>query len=303
MAHKSFLLRLVVFCVAMALFPNSSYSAQKVTAGKICKVYKQKIVYQNKTYTCLKSGKKFVWSKGVRVLKVDSTPTLGPINPSPSPTASQSTPTAIGDPVGAIGSENAEADASARASAERVAAYRATLSQCAHETSCKVGNIGPGGGIVFYAAQSRQSWGQYLEVAPATWSAAYSDPYRQWCTLGDTLLIALVTDDAAVKNNSEKIGAGKENTALMLSSCMQGIAQEVHAYSGGGKSDWFIPSRDELTLLLDAHALIVDLSVSSYWSSTLAPVYGAWDQVIYPGSNYTSDETNAGSVRPIRAFG
>jgi len=84
---------------------------------------------------------------------------------------------------------------------------------------------------------------------------------------------------------------------------MNGIATAVSNYRGGGKSDWFVPSADEVTEMLKANIAIDDLSVSSYWSSTLAPVYGAWQQVIPVGTNYTSDETNAGSVRPIRAFG
>ena len=32
--------------------------------------------------------------------------------------------------------------------------------------NCRIGNTGPGGGIVFYDAYSQQSWGRYLEVAP-----------------------------------------------------------------------------------------------------------------------------------------
>jgi hypothetical protein len=47
----------------------------------------QKATYLKKTYTCVKSGKKLVWNKGVAVKK-----------PTPQPT-----PTAIGDPEGAIG--------------------------------------------------------------------------------------------------------------------------------------------------------------------------------------------------------
>lgn len=79
---KGFLLAL-----ALTLIPVSAISAQKITSGGTCKVLKQKVVYLNKTYTCTKSGKKLVWNKGVAVKK-----------PTPQPT-----PTAIGDPVGAIG--------------------------------------------------------------------------------------------------------------------------------------------------------------------------------------------------------
>ena len=53
-------------------------------------MFKQKVTFHSKSYACVKSGKKLIWSKGTLVVK----PT-----PKPSPT----TPIAIGDPVGAIG--------------------------------------------------------------------------------------------------------------------------------------------------------------------------------------------------------
>ena len=52
--------------LAMALTPITypAFSAQKVTSGLTCKVLNQKVAYLNKTYTCIKSGKKLVWNKG-----------------------------------------------------------------------------------------------------------------------------------------------------------------------------------------------------------------------------------------------
>jgi hypothetical protein len=197
----------------------------------------------------------------------------------------------------------AEETALAKLAAEKAAAHRATLVPCPANGKCIVGNIGPGGGIVFYVALAPQSWGQYLEAAPAIWAGNYVDPYIQWCSLGDTLLVTVISDPEAIKRNSAKIGAGKSNTELMFSSCINGIANLVRNYRGGGKSDWFLPSADDLAEMMKASAVIGDLSISSYWSSTLAPVYGAWDQVMPIGIIYTSDETNASSVRPIRAFG
>ena len=66
---KGFLITL-----AISLIPVSAVSAQKITPGSACKVLKQKVVYQNKTYTCTKSGKKLIWNKGVTVVKTASTP-------------------------------------------------------------------------------------------------------------------------------------------------------------------------------------------------------------------------------------
>jgi hypothetical protein len=75
----------LLVALVLTLIPVVAFSAQKITPGSTCKVYKQKVTHQNKVYTCVKSGKKLVWNKGVA-------------KPTPQPT-----PTAIGDPAGAVG--------------------------------------------------------------------------------------------------------------------------------------------------------------------------------------------------------
>ena len=56
----------------------------------------QKVVSGNKTYTCIKSGKKFIWNKGVVLTKPTPTPTPSP-SPTPTPTpAPTPTPTPTG---------------------------------------------------------------------------------------------------------------------------------------------------------------------------------------------------------------
>ena len=48
----------LLIALALSLIPVAAVSAQKITPGSTCKVYKQQITYQNKVYTCTKSGKK-----------------------------------------------------------------------------------------------------------------------------------------------------------------------------------------------------------------------------------------------------
>lgn len=80
---KGFLLTLTV-----ALIPVSAVSAQKITPGTACKFLNQNIVHQNKTYTCIKSGKKLIWNKGVVLKKVSPSATPTPsATPIPNPTA------------------------------------------------------------------------------------------------------------------------------------------------------------------------------------------------------------------------
>jgi len=69
----------VLLSLVLSLIPvsaMSAMSAQKITPGSTCKVLKQRVVYQTKTFTCIQSGKKLVWSKGVKVaVKTSPTPT------------------------------------------------------------------------------------------------------------------------------------------------------------------------------------------------------------------------------------
>lgn len=78
----------------LALLTSNSFAATKVTAGASCKVLNQKVTFQKKIFTCIKSGKKLIWNKGVQ-LKMQS-PTPKPTSPTPSPTptpTTDSTPT------------------------------------------------------------------------------------------------------------------------------------------------------------------------------------------------------------------
>jgi len=93
MSTKKNLARVVLVALAFSLIPVSAISAQKVTPGTSCKTLNQKITYLKKIYTCVKSGKKLVWNKGV-----SPTPTATP-TAAPTPTP----PSVHGDPIGAIG--------------------------------------------------------------------------------------------------------------------------------------------------------------------------------------------------------
>ena len=74
----------LLVALIITLIPITAFSAQKITPGSNCKVYKQKVTNQNKVYTCIKSGKKLVWNKGVAVVKPTPTPIPTP-TPTPTP--------------------------------------------------------------------------------------------------------------------------------------------------------------------------------------------------------------------------
>ena len=88
MRIKRSLARGLLIALAISLIPIAAFSAQKITPGSTCKVMGQKIAFQKKTYTCIKSGKKLVWNKGVALKKPTPMPTQtpsAPQTPTPAP--------------------------------------------------------------------------------------------------------------------------------------------------------------------------------------------------------------------------
>ena len=136
----------------------------------------------------------------------------------------------------------AEKAAAEKAAAEKAAAEKAEADAkskiCVVGDSCKVGNTGPGGGVVFYDAGSQQSWGRYLEVAPSGWYGTALDPALTRCDI-----------EQPDPTHPGVIGSGKAHTDVMVSVCIGGAALAARSYRGGGKGDWFLPSSDELNEL------------------------------------------------------
>jgi hypothetical protein len=65
----------ILLALIVALIPTNAVSAQAINAGTACKVLNQKVNYQNRTYSCIKSGKKLLWDKGVPVAATTVIPT------------------------------------------------------------------------------------------------------------------------------------------------------------------------------------------------------------------------------------
>ena len=192
-----------------------------------------------------------------------------------------------------------------KAAADKAAADKAAVDAdrgkvCVPGGSCKVGNTGPAGGVVFYDAGSQQSWGRYLEVAPQGWSGSAEDPEANWCPV------------KSVFSTQVGIGNGKSNTDLMVAGCTSGAAVMARSFIGGGKGDWFLPSKDELNELYKyAHSapggtLLKSFSLrSSYWtSSESSNMATVWKQEFQIGQqqSYADIPRSFGILRPIRSF-
>ena len=202
--------------------------------------------------------------------------------------------------------------------------YRGTNSTCALGGACSVGDIGPGGGVVFYVAGStftvNGQQARYLEAAPAGWyDTSTSDPQVAWSGNTNTSIGSSAQGTA--------IGTGYTNTTAITGQSGGGntsnrAATLARAYSGGGKTDWYLPSSLELAQLYTNRSYVPGLTEATvagttpiasftYWSSTesttsKAYVYGFASNVVTGyGQNFAdkSDSTTAaGRVRPIRAF-
>ncbi len=188
-----------------------------------------------------------------------------------------------------------------------VSVYRCTDADAAAGV-CEEFDTGPGGGFVFYDAGSRQSWGRYLEAAPPGWSGSPDDPKKQWCA----------KDQPGYANKlatGTQIGTGAANTQLIIQNCgTDSAAGLAAAYRGGGKSDWFLPSMDELRKLYDRRSEAGTPDCCSFWSSSQnfswspsmelsSGAVSAWGKYFDYGSEYSDAlKYNDSRLRPVRAF-
>ncbi len=171
-----------------------------------------------------------------------------------------------------------------------------------------------GGGIIFYVDGSGQHG---LIVAKEDINKKYKDRWNgekydsrfRWCTgrsEGDVSREDYAYGDIGTYT---WIGAGGINTQQILlrypvSDYPNSAAAVVSAYRGGGYSDWFLPSRDELYELCKQYKKSVfgGFAPSHYWSSSEYSAVVAWNQNIGNGSQFVDNKVNEWRVRPVRAF-
>jgi len=99
------ILRALPLLLSMALIATVAQAATAPKAGSACKSVGQTVTAGGKKYTCVKSGKKLVWDKGVAVPapKPSATPAATPSsNPTPTKSA-EPKPLMAGDPCKVVG--------------------------------------------------------------------------------------------------------------------------------------------------------------------------------------------------------
>ena len=181
---------------------------------------------------------------------------------------------------------------------------------CAEGGDCVVGDIGPGGGVVYYYASSGFNCGpdynatgspsgskcNYLEAAPTSGVRAWDPSTTKW------------SDNTTTRFTGEgSLGSGYQATLLQTSnpSIQVFAAERALAYRGPNNlTDWFLPTRYELIPLYDNRALITDFSsrAGSYSTSSEQASY-AVKIVYFPGGSVGGEsKTGLYNVLPIRAF-
>ena len=185
--------------------------------------------------------------------------------------------------------------------------------QCSSSAiGCRIGDAGPGGGIIVYDAGSQQSWGQYLEVAPKsceTSKVAYSPTKNSMSTL---------FPDATARVVSKAVGAGKANTERLKK--MSSPAAIAASQECNGVRDWFLPSKDELNEAFRwlSHSRkgqqltpVGEFARGYYWTSSDYNGSTAWSQYFADGQQFDREQWFTGNrdkfqrpfnVRPMRAF-
>ena len=159
-----------------------------------------------------------------------------------------------------------------------------------------VGDLGPGGGYVFYDKGSWSDDWRYMEAAPSGWAGG-SDPAYEWSS-----------SYLDIPGTEWDIGYGKDNTDLIIAS--DGSAAEAayacHTYSVVF-ADWFLPSPDELTEMVNNLRGISGAALrigdhDYYWSSVNNSfhTYFAMKVRVLSGYKDTESKTHEHYVRAVR---
>ena len=123
---------------------------------------------------------------------------------------------------------------------------------------------------------------------------------------------AIVAKQSAAVGTSTAIGAGSANTDAIIAQNGSGstyAADLARAYDGGGYSDWYLPSKDELLMLHNNRPLIGSVfSTGFYWTSSEVTISGVVEVCVRSfnvdaNSSGTKAKSNSnGNVKAVRSF-
>lgn len=198
-----------------------------------------------------------------------------------------------------------------------------------------VGDVGPGGGFIVYDAKNPGDIGnkismspssstgtseelgwRYIEISAEDLPVKYAFGYYRTSENGENSYINVDDDE------HKEIGSGKANTAALIekmgaeaylneTGSEKGMYAALAAatYDGGGYSDWFLPSSQEVFWLMTSLAKDSKYKITSasdYWTSTEeGGALKACSGAVYNAGGAASGPTARSTellVRPFRYF-
>lgn len=180
-----------------------------------------------------------------------------------------------------------------------------TLTVSAAAVIYNVGDTGPGGGKIFYKAATPFTCGPtlnlsctYLEAAPPI-NGVKDNSGRAWSTGGNQTISVPGANELA-------IGGGYKNSLAIVAQsgnvAASSAAVQARAYTGGSLTDWYLPSKDELTELWTLKNTVGGFENTNYWSSSEFDPTNGWRRAFQGSSQSGGGKSNAFYFRPIRAF-
>ena len=167
----------------------------------------------------------------------------------------------------------------------------------------KVGDTGPGGGIIFFVDRYNEYTGfTYLEVAPVG-----TEVQRTWATGANWTATVSGADSRA-------LGGGYQNTLDIVAQAGNVAATCAAAYcadlTSGGQSDWYLPSLAEIKMVYDVVHLGLSVGgfvfatsgLTYYWRSTENKATDGWSWDFYYGGASGGPKNQTYYVRPVRRF-
>lgn len=213
---------------------------------------------------------------------------------------------------------------------------------CIDGGDCVLGEVGPGGGNIMFVYASGFNCGpaytstgsptgglcHYIEAAPKTWAGGVQDVQKGWLNTPDANTAADVPgipNETTADLTINGMGLGYKYSLALVSvlNNTTTAAGAARAYTGGSKSDWYLPSIAELNMMerwekgLDttvftqpsgflAHNVgnakgFVD---DQYWSSSEYSALLAWTTHMGYSTVDPRNKTvnHLFYVRPVRAF-
>lgn len=189
----------------------------------------------------------------------------------------------------------------------------------------EIGDEGPGGGFVFYDCDADNTqedpdgadnlkssvcgW-RYLEAAAVASEATCQFGYFRETDSSPNLTVGGTgTAIGTGKSNTDKLVTAMGAEAYTASSGSEKTASYAAKHcadcNAGGKTDWFLPSKDELALIYTNLRLNnkgnFDIG-NSYISSSEKNSYSAEGQVFINGNLTDFSRNNTCKVRPVRQF-